>query len=115
MAGTPKSSACQMPPLALSFRGAMPYRVVLARDAQADLDALPAGVVSRLLREVNAQLSFQPALETRNRKPLRPGGPAAWELRVQPYRVYYDVNEDEQQVNVVGVARKDRETARGVR
>jgi mRNA-degrading endonuclease RelE of RelBE toxin-antitoxin system len=43
------------------------------------------------------------------------GDSAGWELRVQPYRVYYEVDAAAQQIRVVAIARKDRETARKVR
>ena len=42
---------------------------------------------------------------------LEAGYEAGWELRVQPYRVYYDVDETARRVRIVGIARKPREAA----
>ena len=40
---------------------------------------------------MDRQLVHQPAVETRNRKPMRPNPLAPWELRVGNLRVYYDM------------------------
>ena len=99
----------------------MAYSVQIGQDAQGDLDAVSAADYGRLVQAINDQLTYEPTKETRNRKPMQPvhaagqPAPASWELRVQPYRVYYNVNQAEQRVDVVRVARKDRETARPAR
>ncbi len=93
----------------------MAYRVELERAAEDALHRLAAGPRRRLLRAIDEQPTYEPTKETINRKPLREGDATAWELRVQPYRVYYDVDEAEQTVWVVKIARKERETARDVR
>ena len=36
---------------------------------------------------------YEPNIETRNRKRLRPNETAEWELRLGKYRVFYDVEE----------------------
>jgi len=41
---------------------------------------------------VEEQLTHQPNIETRNRKKLRPNQIAEWELRIDKYRVFYDVD-----------------------
>lgn len=43
------------------------------------------------LGAVVRQLSHEPLVETRNRKPLRPNPIAPWELRAGTLRVFYDV------------------------
>jgi mRNA-degrading endonuclease RelE of RelBE toxin-antitoxin system len=43
-----------------------------------------------VLDAVEKQLQFQPDIETRNRKPMRPNPLAPWELRMGALRVYYD-------------------------
>ena len=40
---------------------------------------------------VEERLGHEPAVETRNRKPIRPNPLAPWELRIGNLRVYYDV------------------------
>lgn len=58
---------------------------------------------------VEEQLSHQPTVETRNRKPMRPNPLAPWELRVEECRVYYDmVDEPDAVVTVLAVGLKDR-------
>lgn len=41
-----------------------------------------------VLDAVDRQLAHQPAVETRNRKPMRPNPLAPWELRIGNLRVY---------------------------
>jgi hypothetical protein len=43
-----------------------------------------------VLGAVEKQLEFQPDIETRNRKPMRPNPLAPWERRIGTLRVYYD-------------------------
>jgi mRNA-degrading endonuclease RelE of RelBE toxin-antitoxin system len=57
---------------------------------------------------IDVQLSNEPHVETRNRKPMRPNPVAPWELRVQNMRVYYDiVSEPEQRVIILAIGVKD--------
>jgi mRNA-degrading endonuclease RelE of RelBE toxin-antitoxin system len=66
----------------------------------------------RLIRDtVHEQLSFEPTMETRNRKPLK--RPvlfmATWEIRFGPqnrFRVYYDVDRDQTVVAVLAIGSK---------
>lgn len=51
---------------------------------------------------IEANLSYQPTNETRNRKPLRPNNTAEWELRLGEYRVLYNV---EELVSIVSIER----------
>jgi mRNA-degrading endonuclease RelE of RelBE toxin-antitoxin system len=46
-----------------------------------------------VLDTVEQQLSYQPRVKTRNRKPMRENPIAPWELRIGNIRVYYDVEE----------------------
>lgn len=62
-----------------------------------------------VLDAVDEQLAYQPAVETRNRKPMRPNPVAPWELRIGDLRVYYDIQEEpEPRVTIVAVGIKDR-------
>ncbi len=69
----------------------------------------------RLIREkIEEQLLFEPAIETKNRKPLRQ--PAAfsarWELRFGPdnrFRVLYDVDESGHEVYILAIGEKERD------
>src|SRR6266446_7475362 len=64
--------------------------------------------------KIDEQLKFEPAVETRNRKPLQQ--PAAfearWEIRFGPdnrFRILYDIDEEEHQVLILAIGAKDRE------
>jgi len=63
------------------------------------------------LDAVDDQLIHQPAVETRNRKPMRPNPVAPWELRIGNLRVYYDLEEEPEPVvyvRAVGVKERGR-------
>jgi mRNA-degrading endonuclease RelE of RelBE toxin-antitoxin system len=51
-------------------------------------------------------LSHQPDQVTNHRKPLEENELAPWELRVGDFRVFYDVNIDDQVVEIVAVGQK---------
>jgi mRNA-degrading endonuclease RelE of RelBE toxin-antitoxin system len=57
--------------------------------------------------EIKTQLSYQPTVETHNRKRLRPNNMAEWELRLNTIRVFYDVFEPVRIVKVEAVGRKE--------
>lgn len=64
---------------------------------------------------IEAQLGQEPNVETRNRKRLRPNQTSEWELRIDKYRVCYDVNAAEKSVavKVVGLKQGNRVLVRG--
>lgn len=75
------------------------------------LRALTARQIAIVLDAIDEQLQFQPLVETRNRKPMRPNPIAPWELRVGNLRVYYDVEEEPEPVvciRAVGIKEKNR-------
>jgi mRNA-degrading endonuclease RelE of RelBE toxin-antitoxin system len=87
----------------------LPYRIVYASEIGDHLRYLTARQRSTVFDEVNQQLTHEPTVETRNRKPLRPNPLASWELRIGDLRVYYDVGEAaEPQVNIVAIDMKRR-------
>jgi hypothetical protein len=45
----------------------------------------------RITAAIESQLAHEPTAETRNRKRLRPNKLAEWVLRVDTFRVFYDV------------------------
>ncbi len=66
-----------------------------------------------ILDTVEKQLQYQPDVETRNRKPMRPNPVAPWELRIGNLRVYYDIeDEPEHVVCIRAVGIKDRNSVR---
>ena len=56
---------------------------------------------------IREQLTDQPLIETKNRKPLRDNPIASWELRIGKYRVFYEVNDPAQMVSIVSVGHKE--------
>lgn len=55
---------------------------------------------------IQQQLPHEPVLETRNRKKLRPNRTAAWEVRIEEFRVFYDVDVDQETVEVKLIGQK---------
>ena len=90
-----------------------PFALVYAAAVKEHLRSIEAKYHSLIRSEVEAQLLFEPAVETRNRKPLqRPMAFAAeWELRLGPdnlFRVFYRVDPERHEVRVLAVGIKDR-------
>ena len=57
---------------------------------------------------VDQQLMHEPTVETRNRKQMRDNPLASWELRLGDLRIYYDVEEQpEQLVKIAVIGIKD--------
>ena len=91
----------------------MPYRIEYSPDAEAHLRALTARQRAVVLDSVDEQLTHEPNVETKNRKPMRPNPVAPWELRIDPMRVYYDVESElAQVVKVRAIGIKDRNELR---
>jgi mRNA interferase RelE/StbE len=60
-----------------------------------------------LVQAIEEQLIHQPTVPTRNRKQLRENPLATWELRIQEFRVLYNVDQDIVTVFVVAIAVKE--------
>jgi hypothetical protein len=89
-----------------------PFALVYAAEVKLHLRPIEAKYRSLIGSEVEAQLLFEPDVETRNRKPLkRPiGFGADWELRLGPknrFRVFYQVNPESREVLVLAVGVKE--------
>jgi mRNA-degrading endonuclease RelE of RelBE toxin-antitoxin system len=83
------------------------YTIDVTIDALEDLRFLRKHEQERIFEEIEKQLTYQPTLQTRNRKPLRPNALVAWELRIVPFRIFYDINETKLTVSIVTVGRKN--------
>ena len=55
---------------------------------------------------IDAQLRYEPTVETRNRKELRPNEVATWELRIGRFRVFYAVDEEDRNVSIEAIGFK---------
>jgi hypothetical protein len=90
-----------------------PYSLNYAPVVHKHLGAIEAKYDSLIREKTEEQLTYEPDVETRNRKPVRP--PAAfqaeWELRFGPnnrFRVFYQIDHENREVRIVAVGVKDR-------
>jgi mRNA-degrading endonuclease RelE of RelBE toxin-antitoxin system len=89
----------------------LPYRIEYSPDAEEHMRTLTSRQQAIILETVERQLTHQPTIETRNRKPMRPNLVAPWELRIGNLRVYYDVEHEPEAtvyVRAVGVKGRNR-------
>jgi mRNA-degrading endonuclease RelE of RelBE toxin-antitoxin system len=87
------------------------YDIEYSPETVRHLRALTARQRTIVFDAVDEQLSYQPAVETRNRKPMRPNPLAPWELRIGELRVYYDVEEAPKPlvlIRAIGVKERNR-------
>ena len=82
------------------------YEIKYASEAVKDLKSLRKVEQEEVLDGVDTQLKHEPAVETRNRKKLRPNDIAEWELRLGKFRVFYNVLEEIQVVRIEAVGIK---------
>jgi mRNA-degrading endonuclease RelE of RelBE toxin-antitoxin system len=90
-----------------------PFALVYASEVKKHLKAIEPKYHRLIQAETEAQLLFEPEVETRNRKPLKRPTVfgAQWELRFGPdnrFRVFYQVNAEGREVRVLAVGVKDR-------
>jgi mRNA-degrading endonuclease RelE of RelBE toxin-antitoxin system len=88
----------------------MMYEIRLSEDAERHLKAFPARDQRIIIEGIEDQLAHQPSVPTRNRKLLRANPLATWELRIQKFRVLYNVDEEIVTVLVVAIAVKEGNT-----
>ncbi len=88
------------------------YTIEYAEAVTDDLTDLRAYERNQILDSIEEQLTYEPTIETRNRKPLVGLVPPwehvepVWELRVGEYRVFYDVNEEASIVMIRAIRHK---------
>ncbi len=90
-----------------------PFSLIFAPVVFDHLSAIDAKYDSLIRQKTEEQLTHEPDVETRNRKPVR--SPAAfqaeWELRFGPhnrFRVFYQIDHENREVRIVAVGVKDR-------
>ena len=86
----------------------MAYRIEYSDEAEGNLARLRVREQRIVRTTVAEQLAHQPAVETRNRKRRRPNPLAQWQLKVEPFRVLYDVEGETVHVKAVGEKRGER-------
>jgi addiction module RelE/StbE family toxin len=83
------------------------FEVVFTESAVADVQYLKKSDQNIVLDAIEQQLTKEPLVQTRNRKPLRPNDLSSWEARVGSHRVFYDVDETNQKVTIRAVGWKE--------
>jgi len=83
------------------------YRIEVTAEAKTDLSQYTAFERKLIVSGIREQLTDQPLIETKNRKPLRDYPIASWELRIGKYRVFYEVDDTVHTVSVVSVGHKE--------
>ena len=89
----------------------MPFEIRLADEAQDDLRGLRAFDRTRVTKGMEQHLSHQPQQVSKSRikRMLEPFW-CQYRLRVDEFRVYYDVDDTDQVVNVLRIIEKGRDT-----
>ncbi len=82
------------------------FEIEFTAEAADDLRNMRKFDQRQIMDVIQEQLYHQPAIQTRNRKQLRPNALAEWELRIDRFRVFYDVDEDDQLVKIVSIGEK---------
>jgi len=83
------------------------FQIDVTEEAKGDLSSYTTFERKIIVSEIREQLTHQPQVETKNRKPLRDNPIVSWELRVGKYRVFYEVDETASTVSVVSVGHKE--------
>lgn len=88
------------------------YDIRYAKDVPEDLRRLRPAQRTQILDRIDAQLTYQPTEQTRNRKILVGLVPPweheepVWQLRIAQFRVFYDVDEAAAVVTIRAIRHK---------
>jgi mRNA-degrading endonuclease RelE of RelBE toxin-antitoxin system len=90
------------------------FELVYAPQVREHLKAIERKHYGLIRQEIEAQLQFEPDVETRNRKPLKRAiaFEADWEIRFGPnnrFRVFYEVDRAAGSVYILAIGVKDRD------
>jgi addiction module RelE/StbE family toxin len=83
------------------------FELEFTESAIEDLRYFKKAEQNLILDSVEQQVSQEPLTVTKNRKQLRPNDISTWELRIDKYRVFYDVNIEEDLVIIKAVGWKE--------
>jgi len=90
------------------------FELVYAPQTKKHMRAIERRHFSLIRKAIEDQLTYEPDVETRNRKPLKRPivFQATWEIRFGPdncFRVFYDVDIDAHEVSILAVGVKERD------
>jgi len=80
----------------------MAYIVDITSDAYEDIRYFKAYERRIITRGIRTFLTHDALVETNRRKPLDPNQLGSWELRIDQYRVFYDVEDNVVHITAVG-------------
>jgi mRNA-degrading endonuclease RelE of RelBE toxin-antitoxin system len=83
------------------------FQIEFTSDAVDELRTFRKSEQRTIFDQIGEQLSYEPEVDTRNRKKLRPNDVAKYELRIGKYRVFYDVDEQAQTVKIEAIGYKE--------
>jgi mRNA-degrading endonuclease RelE of RelBE toxin-antitoxin system len=82
------------------------YEIEYTPQAAEDLRRFKKRERKIILDGIDDNLRYEPTVETRNRKQMRPNDVAEWELRLGDFRVLYNVDERVRIVEIQRVGEK---------
>ena len=85
----------------------MKFYINIADGAIDDLKRFKKNELTLILDEIEKQLSYEPMKITRNRKKLRENILSRWELRIDNYRIFYNIDEEKKTVDITAVGYKE--------
>lgn len=83
------------------------FQINFTPEALEDLQGFRAYEQRQIIQAIEEQLQYQPIQPTRNRKQLRPNNLGEWELRIDTFRVFYDVDEELSVVKIEAIGYKE--------
>jgi len=83
------------------------YQIEITQNVKDDLSIYTAFERKTITSAMRVQLTYQPLLETRQRKQLSDNPIASWELRAGKYRIFYQVDDDSHKVTIIAVGHKE--------
>src|SRR5438309_283955 len=86
------------------------FKLELSRNALEDLKSLRKSDRVLVLDSLEKSLAHEPTQEARQKKLLRPNPLSKWELKIDRFRVFYDVDLEPQVVLIKAVGWKDHNT-----
>jgi mRNA-degrading endonuclease RelE of RelBE toxin-antitoxin system len=82
------------------------HEIEYTESALEDIAFLKPFAQRQVFDAVDQQLTYEPVVATRNRKPLDENLLAPWELRVGTYRVFYSVDAEQRTVRITAIGYK---------
>jgi mRNA-degrading endonuclease RelE of RelBE toxin-antitoxin system len=98
----------------------MRFTIVFTERADDHLSGLRARDQVRIVDEIEEQLTFQPLTPTSRRRELKGAAPSfehvspVWQLRVDAFRIIYDVDLDGTKVTIRAVLYKGNKTTKEI-